>query len=107
MMRRLLETSIIEAYEKKGIAENIKGKDGNYFQLTKLIDSALNEAKMPLSRNAKQMLPVGEGIEATLLACQGIKPRRSPAFASGPANHVYEMAPAKCSGGSLLSKTTI
>ena len=57
MMRRLLETSIIEAYEKKGIADNIKGKDGNYFQLSKLIDCALNEVKLPLSRNAKQMLP--------------------------------------------------
>jgi hypothetical protein len=57
MMRRLLETSIIEAYEKKGVADTIKGKDGNYFQLSKLIDCALNETKLPLSRNAKQMLP--------------------------------------------------
>jgi hypothetical protein len=37
----------------------------------------------------------------------GMKPRRSPAFACGPANQVNEMAPATCGGGSLLSKTTI
>lgn len=57
MMRRLLETSIIEAYEAKGIADRITDKSGNYFQLSQLIDLAMNELKLSLSRNAKQALP--------------------------------------------------
>ena len=57
MMRRLLEISIIEAYEAKGIAANIKGGDGNYLHLTDLISAALAEPKLSLSRNAKRALP--------------------------------------------------
>jgi hypothetical protein len=57
MMRRLLETSIIEACEHKGIADKIKDTDGNYFQLSKLIDIVIANTKLSLSRNSKQNLP--------------------------------------------------
>ncbi|MGJ5175942.1 hypothetical protein ACQR16_17195 [Bradyrhizobium oligotrophicum] len=57
MMRRLIEIAIIEAFEKKGIAAKIKDANDDYFQLTALIDRALNEPKFALSRNAKSALP--------------------------------------------------
>jgi Domain of unknown function (DUF4145) len=57
MMRRLIEASIIEAFEHKTIAQNIKGSDGNYLQLTELVAKALAEPALPLSRNAKKFLP--------------------------------------------------
>ncbi len=57
MMRRLLEIGIIEAFEKKGIAHKIKGADGNYFQLSKLVELACEEQALPLSRNTKKALP--------------------------------------------------
>ncbi len=43
MMRRLLEISLIEAFEAKGIAAKIKDAAGNYLQLSELISRALNE----------------------------------------------------------------
>lgn len=57
MMRRLLEISIIEAFEAKGIAAKIKGTDDNYLMLSDLIAKALAEQALPLSRNAKTHLP--------------------------------------------------
>jgi hypothetical protein len=57
MMRRLLEIVIIEAFEAKGIAAKIKDADDNYFQLSKLIDLALTEPRLSLSRNTKRVLP--------------------------------------------------
>lgn len=57
MMRRLIEISIIEAFEHKVIAQKIKGGDGNYLQLTDLVARALAEPALPLSRNAKKYLP--------------------------------------------------
>ena len=57
MMRRLLEIVIIEAFEKKGVARKIKDADENYFHLSKLIDLALTEPKLNLSRNTKRALP--------------------------------------------------
>jgi hypothetical protein len=57
MMRRLLEIVIIEAFEAKGIGAKIKGADDNYFHLSKLIDLALAEPRLTLSRNTKIALP--------------------------------------------------
>lgn len=57
MMRRLIEVSIIEAFEHKAIAQKIKGTDGNYLHLTDLVARALAEPALPLSRNAKRLLP--------------------------------------------------
>lgn len=57
MMRRLLEISVIEAFEAKGVESNIKDAAGNYFQLSGLVTSALREPSLKLSRNAKKALP--------------------------------------------------
>jgi hypothetical protein len=57
MMRRLIEISIIEAYEAKDIASKIQDGNGNYCQLTELITKALAEPQLKLSRGAKQALP--------------------------------------------------
>jgi hypothetical protein len=57
MMRRLLETVIIEAFEAKGIDTKIKNAQGDFFQLTDLIKAALSETAWNLSRNTKKALP--------------------------------------------------
>jgi hypothetical protein len=57
MMRRLLETVIIEAYEHHQIADRIKDGSGNYFQLSELIGAASNEPQFPLTRGIKTILP--------------------------------------------------
>ena len=57
MMRRLLEASIIEAFEAKALAAKIKNKSGDYVQLTDLIAAAQAESAWSLSRNAKRALP--------------------------------------------------
>ena len=43
MIRRLIETLIIEVYEHYKIAQNIKGPSGDFFFLRDLITSLLNE----------------------------------------------------------------
>ena len=57
MMRRLVEVSIIEAFEGKGIAQKIKDAAGNYFQLSELVAATLGESAWTLSRNTKKALP--------------------------------------------------
>jgi len=57
MMRRLLETSIIEAFETHRIDSKIKNEQGDFFQLSDLIGAALSETAWNLSRNTKKALP--------------------------------------------------
>jgi Domain of unknown function (DUF4145) len=57
MMRRLLETVIIEAFEAKKIDNKIKNTQGDFLQLSELIKLALNEPIWNLSRNTKKALP--------------------------------------------------
>ncbi len=57
MMRRLLEVSIIEAFEAQSLAHKITGADGNYVQLSDLIGRALSETSWKLSRNTRNLLP--------------------------------------------------
>lgn len=57
MMRRLLEISIIEAFEANSIAQKIRGVDGNYLHLSDLVKQALVESKWTLSRNTRRFLP--------------------------------------------------
>ena len=57
MMRRLLEVSIIEAFENCGLASKIKRPDGNYFDLSELIQHTLAEPTWTLSRNLRKFLP--------------------------------------------------
>jgi|SRR5579872_1811758 len=57
MMRRLVEIVIIEAYENCSIQDRVKDGNGNYFQLSALIDAALGENAFKLSRHTKAALP--------------------------------------------------
>jgi hypothetical protein len=57
MIRRLLETLIIEAFEKAGLAAGIKTTSGDFFYLRDLIDACLNEPTWNLSRNCKAAMP--------------------------------------------------
>jgi hypothetical protein len=56
MIRRLVETLIIEAFEKHGIANKIQN-NGDFFYLKDLIIATLNEPAWNLGRNTKQALP--------------------------------------------------
>jgi len=57
MIRRLVETLIIEAFEHHNISQNIKNTSGDFFYLSELIAKTLSETCWNLSRNAKQALP--------------------------------------------------
>jgi hypothetical protein len=57
MMRRLAEIAIIESFEHKNIASKIKDASGNSFRLTELIDRALADPTLKLSRDTKAELP--------------------------------------------------
>jgi len=57
MLRRLLETLIIEAFEHHGADYKIKNTTGDFHYLKDLIDKCLQEAAWNLSRNCKQAMP--------------------------------------------------
>jgi hypothetical protein len=58
MMRRLLETLIIECFEAEKIADKIKDKHTNDFlYLAELISKLLQETAWNLGRNSKRALP--------------------------------------------------
>jgi hypothetical protein len=57
MIRRLVETLIIETYEKHGIADKIKNPSGDFLYLSDLIDHIIDEKTWNLGRNAKKALP--------------------------------------------------
>lgn len=55
MMRRLIETLIIEIYENSGRLEDIKDK-GEIISLERLLDKLLSDSKIHVSRNVKKTL---------------------------------------------------
>ncbi|QTN30896.1 DUF4145 domain-containing protein [Akkermansiaceae bacterium] len=57
MIRRLVETLIIECYESHGLQQNIKDQNGDYLFLRDLITSMLGETGWTIGRNCKQALP--------------------------------------------------
>ncbi len=57
MIRRLVETLIIEAFERRNIADKLKNASGDFPYLKDLITHTLNETSWNLSRNVKQALP--------------------------------------------------
>lgn len=57
MIRRLLETLIIECFEKANISDRIKNANGDFLYLRDLIDRCVNEASWNLGRDCKQALP--------------------------------------------------
>lgn len=56
MIRRLVETLIIEAYEAHNIADLIKNDQGDFLYLGDLISAAINEKSWTLGRNTKKSL---------------------------------------------------
>lgn len=56
MIRRLVETLIIEAFEQRKIDSKVKNQSGDFFQLKDLIDATLNESTWNLTRNSKSGL---------------------------------------------------
>ncbi len=57
MMRRLIETVIVEAFEGYHLESKVKDGNGEFFQLTDLVNAALNEPAWNLTRNTKKSLP--------------------------------------------------
>lgn len=57
MIRRLVETLIIETFEYHNISSSIKGPSGDFFYLSDLITRTLTETTWNLGRNTKQALP--------------------------------------------------
>lgn len=57
MLRRLVETLIIEAFEKHSVAAKIQNSSGDFLYLRDLIEKTINEPSWNLSRNAKSALP--------------------------------------------------
>ena len=57
MMRRLVETLIIEMYEAKGIENGIKNHAGDFMMLSGLIDAVLADQSSNLGRDVKKTLP--------------------------------------------------
>ena len=57
MVRRLIETLIIEVFEKHTIASKVQNPQGDFFYLRDLIDATLREPSWNLTRNCKQALP--------------------------------------------------
>lgn len=56
MIRRLVESLVIEAYERHGIADRIK-RDGEYVEFGTLVGKAAAEPTLRLTRNTKRVLP--------------------------------------------------
>ncbi len=58
MMRRLLETLIIESFEANNIGNKIKDpKTGDFYYLADLVSKAMSEPMFNLARNTKKALP--------------------------------------------------
>ena len=57
MVIKLLETLIIECFERYSVEEKIKGKDNHYYYLNDLINKFLIEDKWSINRNTSKSLP--------------------------------------------------
>jgi hypothetical protein len=57
MLRRLIETLIIETFEKHKISDKIKNQNEDFFYLSDLINATLNESVWNLGRNTRNALP--------------------------------------------------
>ena len=58
LMRRLVEMLLILSFKEIGQEDRIKGSDGNYLQLSQIINQAVQIKKLDLSRNAKECLNI-------------------------------------------------
>ncbi|MCK4402799.1 MAG: hypothetical protein KAV98_03425 [Dehalococcoidia bacterium] len=53
LMRRLIEMLLILAFKRIGQEDSIRGSGGNYLQLSEIINCAIQNRQLDLSRNAK------------------------------------------------------
>lgn len=58
MMRKLLETLIIECFERHGVADQIKNKDGHFLFLSDLIPAFLGSSLWTVGRNVSENIPL-------------------------------------------------
>ena len=58
LMRRLTEMLLILAFKEIGKEDSIRGSDGNYLQLSEIINCAVQNRELDLSRNAKGYLGI-------------------------------------------------
>jgi hypothetical protein len=58
MIRRLVETLIIEVYDAKKKANEIKGADGNFLMLSHLVERIVADPTFHLGRETKRGLPL-------------------------------------------------
>ena len=57
MLRRLIETLIIECFESRGISDRVKGANGDFLPMSDLVTKMLAETSWNLSRTTKLVLP--------------------------------------------------
>ncbi|EMB47282.1 DUF4145 domain-containing protein [Treponema denticola] len=57
MLRKLIETLIIELFEKNNIENIIRDNNGDYFQLKTLIELLLVQSNWSISKNVKKSIP--------------------------------------------------
>ena len=57
MIRRLIETLLIEAFESAGISEKIKSPSGDFLPLAEIISVAVGDASLNLGRGVRRALP--------------------------------------------------
>ena len=57
MIRRLIETLLIEAFERARISEKIKSPSGDFLPLADIISAAVTEASFNLGRGVRRALP--------------------------------------------------
>ena len=57
MIRRLIETLLIETFENAGISEKIKSTSGDFLPLTDIISVAVGEESLNLGRGVRRALP--------------------------------------------------
>lgn len=58
MIRRLIETLIIELYEARGKTADIKDRDNNFYMLSVLVDKVITDNSWNLGRETKSTLPL-------------------------------------------------
>ncbi len=56
LMRRLIEMLLILAFQEVNQEDNIRGADGNYLQLSQIINEAAQNKGLNLTRNTKDYL---------------------------------------------------
>jgi hypothetical protein len=56
LLRRLVETLIIELYHQRGWIADIRDPDGSFFKLQKLVDKVCGDGRIGLGKNAKRGL---------------------------------------------------